>query len=336
MSNLVEAPITSIDANPFRRTGDYPFVERKIEALKRSIADVGLWEGVIARQVGNRYEIAFGHHRVEAARQSNLTEVPVIVRDLSDEDMLKFMGRENMEDYNADFLTMLETWEAAFDFLKNQTRQPIEIARLLGWTQLHTDGNRTIMSATANACYAATALIRGGHVHRADLSALTVSEASAICGRAQATVERLDAMGRQTQRPASEIQQAKRQVGKAVKRTAEQSRKGQVAQKDLRGQVDLNTYRFAKETKRPSPLFEVFGKQLAETIARMLDGDSAAQKLAEVQKAIPQVTLDDDKLILKRIDYELDGVAERARIWQKRLTPTEKKVSHLQISGGDR
>ena len=49
MSKLFNVPMDAIDANPFRRLGDYPYVERKIDALKRSIEDVGLWEGVIAR-----------------------------------------------------------------------------------------------------------------------------------------------------------------------------------------------------------------------------------------------------------------------------------------------
>ena len=41
------------------------------------------------------------------------------------------IGAVHIEDYNADFLTMLETWEAAVDFYRNQSRQPIEIARVL-------------------------------------------------------------------------------------------------------------------------------------------------------------------------------------------------------------
>ena len=52
--------------------------------------------------------------------------------------MLQFMGRENMADYNADFLTMLETWDAAVAFWPSkdgQAYQPIDIANLLGWTQ---------------------------------------------------------------------------------------------------------------------------------------------------------------------------------------------------------
>jgi hypothetical protein len=64
--------------------------------------------------------------------------------------MIQFMGRENMADYNADFLTMLETWDAAVQHLESLDSQPpqaIELATLLGWTQARTGGgeqmNRT-------------------------------------------------------------------------------------------------------------------------------------------------------------------------------------------------
>jgi hypothetical protein len=42
-----------------------------------------------------------------------------------------------LEDYNADFLTMLETWEAAASFGRTgaQKSQPLTIASLLGWLE---------------------------------------------------------------------------------------------------------------------------------------------------------------------------------------------------------
>ena len=57
--------------------------------------------------------------------------------------MLQFMGRENLEDYNADFLTMLQTWDAAVGFSssRDETRgHPVDIANLLGWTPKRTLG----------------------------------------------------------------------------------------------------------------------------------------------------------------------------------------------------
>jgi hypothetical protein len=57
--------------------------------------------------------------------------------------------RENMEDYSASFLVLLETWEAAAAFVgasAPQDSQPIDIARLLGWTRL--DDRRENMEAS--------------------------------------------------------------------------------------------------------------------------------------------------------------------------------------------
>jgi hypothetical protein len=48
------------------------------------------------------------------------------------------MGRENMSDYNADFLTMLQTWDAAVGYMPSKDGkpyQPIDIANFLWWTQ---------------------------------------------------------------------------------------------------------------------------------------------------------------------------------------------------------
>ena len=58
------------------------------------------------------------------------------------------MGRENMADYNADFLTMLQTWDAAVQHLESKDSkppQPIGIATLLGWNM-----DRSYRDATIN------------------------------------------------------------------------------------------------------------------------------------------------------------------------------------------
>jgi hypothetical protein len=51
--------------------------------------------------------------------------------------LIRFMGRENGEDYRSDFLTMLNTWEGAMRFsgaAAPENRKPIDIAALLGLT----------------------------------------------------------------------------------------------------------------------------------------------------------------------------------------------------------
>ena len=92
---------------------------------------------------------------IEAAKRSRLKEIPLIVRNLDDENMMKFMGRENLEDYNADFFVMFETYQAARKYLdgacvhapletsvacrhaEGESTKPTaaETAKLLGWTR---------------------------------------------------------------------------------------------------------------------------------------------------------------------------------------------------------
>jgi hypothetical protein len=324
MSNIQTVPIESIDHNPFRSTVKYPFVTRKIDALKRSISAVGLWEGIIARQHGNRFELAFGHHRFEASRLLGLTEIPIIVRDLTDEQMLGYMGRENMEDFNADFLTMLETWEAAWNW-KSPSRDgevsyPVDTAILLGWTQARTDSERPQMNRTADACNAAHTLLNEGHLKREDLADLTVHEAREICTRAAANIARIEKAGKAFGTSATDIAAAKASVAKGAKTTAKESRAGEIAKKDLRGRVDLNAYRHAHSSKaKDTPLFEIFGKMLANGIEKMLKTDVAAEKLTEVIKALPNVRNDADINIVRRLKFELTELSDRALKFDRKL-----------------
>src|SRR4051794_256634 len=96
--------------------------------------------------------------------------VPLILRPLTDEQMLQFMGRENMEDYNAVFLILLESWEAVLKSglpcLQGRTPKAIDVARLLGWTRIRSDRGDDKMNDTAAACNAAFVLIEGGHMTR--------------------------------------------------------------------------------------------------------------------------------------------------------------------------
>jgi hypothetical protein len=55
------------------------------------------------------FQIAFGHHRLVALRERNVETVEIIVRDLSNEDMLRMMALENLEDYGASAWVELET-----------------------------------------------------------------------------------------------------------------------------------------------------------------------------------------------------------------------------------
>ena len=92
---ITNIAIEKLKPNPYRNLETYPWNEAKIADLQRSYAEVGMWEGVIARPVGDHFEIPFAHHRVEAARRNGVKEIPTIVRSLTNEQMIRMMAHEN-------------------------------------------------------------------------------------------------------------------------------------------------------------------------------------------------------------------------------------------------
>lgn len=339
MSQVINVPLTQIDANPCRLLAAYPYVEDKLDALRRSMTQdgVGFIGAIEARKKGDRFQIAYGHHRLRAASQVGLKSVPLIVLALDDKQMLQRMGRENLDEYSASFPVLLETWEAAAKFLTavdGKRVQAIDIARLLGWTRPHVNGVST--TSVADACHAAHQLIEDGHLERDTLAGLSTSAARDIVTRAQARMNQLDKLAAKTNRPAKEVAQAKRHIAKAVKETAKDVRDGKVAQRDIRSTVDVKAYKGTKGEKVVTPLFAAFGKALADGISVMLNKDAAAAKLQNVVEALGMVTLDTDKEIVKRIRFDLGQLGERVETWDQRLAakPKAASVTPLKLLGG--
>lgn len=339
MSELVTVRVSSIDPNPMRKLKRYPYDQNKIDALRQSIRGVGLWEGVIGRKAGSRYEQAFGHHRVQAARLElgENAKIALILRDLSDKEMLQFMGRENLEDYNANFLVMLETWEAALGFYgpeKAQNMEAIEVAMLLGWTRPSTHGNgKPRIAHVASACSAAARLIRGGYIGRDDLRDLTVHAAEQLCNRMVSQQEMIDRMARRTERPAKEAEQAKKAVGRAGKDVARDVRQGRVADRDIGGRVDVGTLRESRQADKPSPLFKAFARNLLASLDRMLDTDITGEKLREVKEALKLIETDEDLTVVSDLSYVCGKIEKRAAKWKLTFENPTKRVVKLKEIG---
>jgi ParB-like chromosome segregation protein Spo0J len=60
-----------------------------------SIGRHGFWRGIRARKVDDAYQLAMGHHRIEAARRAKLKEVDIDVQSMSDDEMIRLMTTEN-------------------------------------------------------------------------------------------------------------------------------------------------------------------------------------------------------------------------------------------------
>jgi ParB family chromosome partitioning protein len=93
--------VGSINANPFQPRHD--FDEVKIDELGRSIQEKGLLQPLLVRHRGNSYELIAGERRLRAALKAGVKEVPVLVRDVTDQEALQLALIENLqrEDLNS-------------------------------------------------------------------------------------------------------------------------------------------------------------------------------------------------------------------------------------------
>lgn len=113
--SLTTVDVAKLKANPYRRLQEYPIDRTKVDTLKESIQSTGFWGTIVARQRGQDFEIAFGHHRMVAIQELGLDQVDIIVRDLTNEQMIQMMGRENLEEWGSSAWVEMETIRAAIE-----------------------------------------------------------------------------------------------------------------------------------------------------------------------------------------------------------------------------
>ena len=88
--------LSEIQKNPYQPRKE--FSEEKIQELAQSIKENGLIQPIIVRQspvIG--YEILAGERRYRASLVAGLSEVPVIIKNLSDQDMMIHSIIENLQ-----------------------------------------------------------------------------------------------------------------------------------------------------------------------------------------------------------------------------------------------
>lgn len=76
------------------------FSEESIAALADSIQQYGMLQPILVRPLGLTYQIVAGERRWRAARMLGLDEVPVIIREMSDEEAMAVALIENLQREN--------------------------------------------------------------------------------------------------------------------------------------------------------------------------------------------------------------------------------------------
>ncbi len=88
-------PIEDIVPNPNQPR--IHFNETELRELSESIQEHGVLQPLLVRKHGNGYEIIAGERRYQASKLAGLEELPVIIKDVDDEEMLALALIENLQ-----------------------------------------------------------------------------------------------------------------------------------------------------------------------------------------------------------------------------------------------
>lgn len=112
-TGYVKVRITEVEPNKSQpRTN---FDKDKLEELADSIKTHGLMEPLIVQKRNNHYEIISGERRWRAAKLAGLKEVPVIVQELSEKEILEWSLIENIQRENLNPVEEAKAYQRLID-----------------------------------------------------------------------------------------------------------------------------------------------------------------------------------------------------------------------------
>lgn len=117
------------DIRPNRYQPRTRFSDEELDRLKISIAQQGVLQPLLVRKMDGAYELIAGERRLRAAKAAGLDQVPVIVLDLTDEQVLEVSIIENIQREN---LNVLEEAEAYFRLIDEFGYTQEKVARKIG------------------------------------------------------------------------------------------------------------------------------------------------------------------------------------------------------------
>jgi ParB family chromosome partitioning protein len=132
-------PIDQIDPNPNQPRQ----VMGDLSELIASIGEKGILEPLLVRQRGDRFQIVAGERRYQAAVQVGLRDLPVVVRDVDDAEVIELALIENLQRKD---LTPFEEAEAMYGLAEQCGYTHEDLARRLGKSRTSVTESLTIHS----------------------------------------------------------------------------------------------------------------------------------------------------------------------------------------------
>ena len=128
VAGKLEVPIQNVKPN--RRQPRSIFDDESLQELAASIREIGILQPPVVRRVGdNEYELIMGERRLRAAKLAGLSTIPVIIRETSDNELLREALIENIHRSN---LNSLEEAAAYNQMLSDFGFTHDELAKKIG------------------------------------------------------------------------------------------------------------------------------------------------------------------------------------------------------------
>ena len=243
----MKVALKDVHPNPFRNMERYPIHKQKILQLKNSIQSTDFWDNIVARKrEGGGIEIAYGHHRLAALKaleeenpkKYKGKEYSWIVRDLDDDEMLKIMAHENLDEWGHDSAIERETIRAVVEAYgrgqimlgkppknQNQTQlryapsfctekhivrragaelSPAQAARANPYTadSINTFLGGTMSSRTIQYTLQALCLVERGHLKETQLAGLSSSECRTVIEETERSLKQAEMLKKDAERKA--------------------------------------------------------------------------------------------------------------------------------------
>lgn len=152
--------IDELRSNPYQPRK--VFDETALQELAASIKEHGVFQPIIIKKSIKGYEIIAGERRVKASKMAGLDEIPAIIRDFSDDEMMEIallenLQRENLnaiEEANA-YKKLLETLELTQEQLSNRLgKSRSHITNMIGLLNLPEEVQKLLSSKEISASHA--------------------------------------------------------------------------------------------------------------------------------------------------------------------------------------
>jgi len=129
---IINIPLNELHANPYQPRKN--FDEKALNELASSIREHGIFQPIIAKKSIKGYEIIAGERRVKAAQMAGLTEIPAIIRNFNDQEMMEIALLENLQRENLNAIEEANAYKKLQEHL-NITQE--ELAKRLGKSRSH-------------------------------------------------------------------------------------------------------------------------------------------------------------------------------------------------------